>query len=802
MTGTRKAWHAPRRLKAFAFDPTTAKAYANRRLSDVVISLPWDMDPEVTPGPIGEYLEIIDHDPAASAFYEPVDFAAPNFPTDGGLEPAEEDPRFHQQMVYAAIMNTIATFEEALGRPVLWAAEEERQDGRWTTRFVRRLRVYPHGLREANAYYDPQRKALLFGYFEAGPGSTGAIPGTTVFTCLSHDIVVHEATHAILDGRHRYFVEDSHPDMRALHEAFADLVAIFQLFSFPNVLVEQIARTRGDLRSESMLGALAQEFGRTLGRSGALRNALGTRDVEGTWRLLNPNPEALRSATGPHERGAVLVAAVFRSFLNIYTDTTRDLFRIASQGTGILRDGDIDPDLARRLAKQAAEIARRVLRIVIRAMDYVPPVAVSFGAYLRAIMTADHDLFPEDNECYRTAILEAFAAWGIVPEDMPIVTESTLLWPTFADSVASEERRAERVMTALHSSVGGRLKMPEFKTDGMVSLDAVEGYLAAMVRDPARVYREFSASLLGGEAEGVGASPRDNKARQKIIARLETEVAADEERLAGADPGKAARATLEGELAAKRERLRKYRYIDDAYAERGAIARRVNEEIARINRQRKRATTKIEAVDLERVGAQNVLERGGVELGQSLDRETEFLSREHFAKLIWMMINTSATPELSRVLGLMTDGDDLASVRRSSITGTPSLHVLPVRRARRIGQRGTIEDEYVVEVVQTRYGFFDPKRQARADGDAGFAETAHDFLYRAGCTLVVNARSFEIRRLIRTPHRVDEEAGLEALRRHLSDQPPQDDFAARRASEPAAAFAQLHRRVRGTEDAP
>ena len=30
---------------------------------------------------------------------------------------------------------------------------------------MQRLRLYPHAMREKNAYYSPDRKALLFGYF-------------------------------------------------------------------------------------------------------------------------------------------------------------------------------------------------------------------------------------------------------------------------------------------------------------------------------------------------------------------------------------------------------------------------------------------------------------------------------------------------------------------------------------------------------------------------------------------------------------------------------------------------------------
>ena len=40
---------------------------------------------------------------------------------------------------------------------------------------MQRLRIYPHALREANAYYSPEKKALLFGYFPA-PVATMAAP--------------------------------------------------------------------------------------------------------------------------------------------------------------------------------------------------------------------------------------------------------------------------------------------------------------------------------------------------------------------------------------------------------------------------------------------------------------------------------------------------------------------------------------------------------------------------------------------------------------------------------------------------
>ncbi|OSJ13533.1 hypothetical protein BST63_16445 [Bradyrhizobium canariense] len=100
--------------------------------------------------------------------------------------------------------------------------------------YIPRLRIYPHALREANAYYSPQKRALLLGYFRAGGAAVGAnLPGGTIFSCLSHDIIAHEMSHAIVDGMHRMYLEPCNPDSLAFHEGFADIVALFQHFTMP-----------------------------------------------------------------------------------------------------------------------------------------------------------------------------------------------------------------------------------------------------------------------------------------------------------------------------------------------------------------------------------------------------------------------------------------------------------------------------------------------------------------------------------------------------------------------------------------
>ncbi|CCH56212.1 hypothetical protein BN8_05532 [Fibrisoma limi BUZ 3] len=425
-----------RRLRGYAFDPSFAVQLNSVGINTLVYPVRWEGD--LKPGPIGEYVEVVDVDPASGVFYPPLDLNDPILLAQDGLPPSEGNPQFHQQMVYAVAMTTIQNFEKALGRPVLWSSREGPidADGWPTETYVQRLRLYPHALRDANAYYSPSRKAILFGYFPARPSDvTALMPGSLVFTCLSHDIITHEVTHALIDGIHKGYIVPLHRDTLAIHEAFSDLVALFQHFTFTDLIENQIARTRGDLRSDNWLAQLAQQMGLAVGNHGSLRNAIGNADNdEKEWRSVTPNPKLYEEETEPHARGSILVAAVFDAFLNIYRKRTADLYRIATNGTGVMPAGDLHPDLVRRLASEASRTAKQFLTVCIRALDYCPPVGSTFGDFLRAVITADVDLVPNDPMGYRVAFVESFKRWGIYPTGIRTLSVENLTYSCFQES--------------------------------------------------------------------------------------------------------------------------------------------------------------------------------------------------------------------------------------------------------------------------------------------------------------------------------------------------------------------------------
>ena len=459
-----------RRLRAYTFDPSLATQLETSLINQTVLQVPWE---PLEKGPVGDYLEVIDYDPPSGCFYAPVDLNEPYLLAQDGLAPSEGNPKFHQQMVYGVAMTTIQNFERALGRKALWAPTFERDP---KTREVvksgpvHRLRIYPHALREANAFYSPDKKALLFGYFPsvlANPGEN--LPGGLVFTCLSHDVIAHETTHALLDGLHRYFAESSNPDVLAFHEAFADIVALFQHFTQPEALRHQIAKTRGDLASQNLLGELAHQFGQAIGNHGALRDAIGHVNPEtGKWESQAADPELYAATTEPHDRGAILVAAMFDAFLSIYKARIADLLRIATGGSGVLPEGNLHPDLVNRLAGEATKTAGHILRMAIRALDYCPPIDITFGEYLRALVTADSDLVPDDRWGYRIAVIEAFRRRGIYPRDVRTLAADALRWqrhplPSFyglvhglLEGMLNEESRAQRRLTLEWQSTARR----------------------------------------------------------------------------------------------------------------------------------------------------------------------------------------------------------------------------------------------------------------------------------------------------------------------------------------------------------
>ena len=390
-----------RPLKIYTLDPA-AQALEG---ATTVLRVPYE---PLAPGPRGWVFEVdaIDEDAPS----EPLNLDDPRLLITQGVSPSSSDRRFHQQMVYAVSASIYAAFRTALGRRVAWGFDRPDRDG------VTRLKLRPF-VREtgANAAYYPAEGEIRFGYF-AAPGNLPAgrhVPGGPVFTCLSHDIIVHEVAHALIDGMRSHFVHPTGSDVLGFHEGFADLVAILQHFTYQQVLESEIRKSRNRLSNATLLLGIAQAFGLSIGKQGVLRSAA--------------HKDVYRADLEPHAMGLVLAGAVFDAFCNVYQRKSERFLRLASNGA-LPENAPLAPELISIVAKEASGLASQFLSICVRALDYCPPVDIKLGEFLRAMITADRDLVPDDPWAYREALIDAFAARGIYPDNVLHLSEDALVW--------------------------------------------------------------------------------------------------------------------------------------------------------------------------------------------------------------------------------------------------------------------------------------------------------------------------------------------------------------------------------------
>lgn len=329
--------------------------------------------------------------------------------TECGYAPSLSDPCFIAQMVYAVAMSLDGMFTRALGRkPML---DLERKE--FSRETAGRLIIDPWNRIGPQAWYDRNEGAVHFGRFAAAAHARGYPPGSQMFTALSHDVIVHELSHAYLDSVRPHFTAAVNPDALAFHEAFADLMVIFQRCSYPELVHQQMGKARGEVSAALLLATMATGFSRTAG-------------IGDTLRQLDGESQLDLAGDEPHERGAVLVQAVYRAFRSVAGKRIDRVLAIATGGSGILPKGNLAPALLDEIARQLRKSAQIFQSMLIRALDYCPPFGMEFGDFLRAVIVADKRLVPNDDDGVRLAWMEAFRLHGIFPGNGMHLSEDSL----------------------------------------------------------------------------------------------------------------------------------------------------------------------------------------------------------------------------------------------------------------------------------------------------------------------------------------------------------------------------------------
>ena len=406
-----------RALWVFTVDPSLQKRDGEIQK----IRIPYE---PLEPGPVGGLFAVDTSAPPAGTSYRAVDLDDPKLLRSRGVHPDEADARFHGQMVYAIASLTYEAFRKALGRLPGWAFDNK------TPGQPNRLVLAPFAREQANAFYSRKDGKVSFGYTVTGDDHEVFPPNKVIFTTLSSDVITHEVSHAILDGLRPYFSEPTNPDVPAFHEAFADLMAIFQRFNFADFVKAQLRSANGDISAGTFLDAIAPEIGYVTNSFQGLRNYMAKKgDLIEDAASGETRVTTLKMAgEQEHRRGAVLADAVFEAFVNVVKARTRPIIRLATGGRATLRDGEMNEELLDHLTARTRRIAGQFRNICIRAIDYCPPVDLNFGDYLRAIITADTTLVSSDPHGYREALINAFRRRGIYPEFVRTMSERALVW--------------------------------------------------------------------------------------------------------------------------------------------------------------------------------------------------------------------------------------------------------------------------------------------------------------------------------------------------------------------------------------
>jgi hypothetical protein len=410
-----------RPLRIYTLDPSVS----DRVGGVATVQLPYE---KLEKGPIGALFDIRCDGAPKEIVAEALDLDSPQLLLSSGLTPTPADGRFHLQMVYAVCSLTYAVFRRALGREIAWAIPASEKG---PLRLV--IRPFIPG---ANAGYSREAGDLSFGYFNASRRAAGfTVPGGLISTALSHDVIAHETTHALLDGLRSAFMEPTNVDVPAFHEGFSDLVALFLHFSYADVVERAIRDSRGTIMRGSLLTDIAREFGYARARTGkaeALRSGVDAGGIAAFDSDILPSRENAPAAYDPelesHALGSVLVSAVFEAFTTIVRRKCERFFRIAGLDPLLVGQAALSDPLVKAIAQEASDVAGQFLNICIRAIDYCPPADMELGEYLRALITADGDMERSDKYGFREALMRSFRRRRIFPDHVRFMTEDAVRW--------------------------------------------------------------------------------------------------------------------------------------------------------------------------------------------------------------------------------------------------------------------------------------------------------------------------------------------------------------------------------------
>jgi hypothetical protein len=127
----------------------------------------------------------------------------------------------------------------------------------------------------------------------------------------------------------------------------------------------------------------------------------------------------------------------------------------------------------------------------------------------------------------------------------------------------------------------------------------------------------------------------------------------------------------------------------------------------------------------------------------------------------WLTQGDSYGEDYAKIIGLIVnDHEAPRTVYRKGAETTLEIH--SARPTLRRTVDGSVRTDLVIEATQRRRGYFDKAKQAEMDARQPHeAVDEPDFKFRAGCTILIDPKTAEVRRIIRTPGNIASNEELE-----------------------------------------
>ncbi|MCP4662580.1 MAG: hypothetical protein GY856_44860 [bacterium] len=390
-------------------DPSTAR-YKGIRPAD---GFHCTLEKNYRYGPVSDRIAVLDFDHETGKLHRRVGYKGRPKGLKMALYNVARNPtrrqirsrKFNCVSVFATILRTMKLFQDPyrIGRELTWKNGPQ-------------LLVIPRAGEWANAFYDRETNSINF-YFLRSQRH----PRRIIYTSLSRDIVVHEATHAIVDGIAPDLLDAATPESLAIHEAIADFTAMLVAFESKDLVEKVLTETRGGIEDSTAFCAIAPEFAEARepeGKAMALRDLLNSKRMDELEE---------KDRAEPHKLSEILSGALYSVLMLVHAEH-RHVY------SKQIRPKDKDKtDYWYSCSGKALKSAGfRVGNTALRALDYLPPGEVSFADYGRAMLAVDEagQLNPPH---VRQWLREEFLLRQMVSEPKELEVETNFRWQALDD---------------------------------------------------------------------------------------------------------------------------------------------------------------------------------------------------------------------------------------------------------------------------------------------------------------------------------------------------------------------------------